>query len=322
MNKIYEDDFKFFELESLNVDYIRFNLIYLDRIKMLELASYFQTLQFNSYQKDRDESKSLQKIKFNSKNKFELVFILYTKYHKGTHLEFSGFHAEKIYGLMKQKRIKWENLRKFNPILRRFDICYDRLNQPTDRMSSKEFINYCFQEFQISHPCTNLIVEKNQQGLVFKIGHRRSEKYYRLYTKNNSLRFEFEIKYNRSKMNDLYHLLLEYRFEEFEKTLSYQFFKYSFKIFSCCRHPEHIDWLMKRVRPYQHKNKLSKQESILHSDYISHFAFEQFEQKLDLITFLQLLVYVRTLNYQTKSLKSNFREFKFRLGDFLNYTIY
>jgi hypothetical protein len=121
-------------------------------------------------------------------------------------------------------------------------------------------------------------------------------------------------------MNDLYHLLLEYRFEEFEKTLSYQFLKYSFEIFSCCRHPEHIDWLMKRVRPYQHKNKLSEQESIIRSDYISHFVFEQFEQKLDLITFLQLLVYVRTLNYQTKSLRSNFLEFKFRLGDFLNYT--
>ena len=72
---------------------------------------------------------------------------------------------------------------------------------------------------------------------------------------------------------------------------------------------------MKKVRPYQHKNELSEQESIIRSDYISHFVFEQFEQKLDLITFLQLLVYVRTLNYQTKSLRSNFR-----LGDFLNYT--
>ena len=194
MNKIYEDDFKFFELESLNVDYIRFNLIYLDRIKMLELASYFQTLQFNSYQKDRDESKSPQKIKFNSKNKFELVFILYTKYQKGTHLEFSGLHAEKIYGLMKQKRIKWENLREFNAILRLLDLCYDRYNQPTDPINCKEFIKVCFQEFQISHPRTNLVVEKNQQSLLFKIGNRRSARYYRLYPKDNSLRFEFEIK--------------------------------------------------------------------------------------------------------------------------------
>lgn len=220
MNKIYEDDFELFELESLGVDYIRFNLIYLESRKMLELSFYFQTLGFNSYKKDRDESKSVEKMNFNAKNKFELVFVLYTKYQKGTPLKFSGVHAQKIYGLMKQKRIKWEYLKKFNPILRRFDICYDRFNQFTDRINCKEFINYCFQEFQISHPSTNLVVEKNQEGLVFKIGHRRSEKYYRLYTKNNFLRFEFEIKFNKSKMNDFYNLLVEYRFKEFEKTLS------------------------------------------------------------------------------------------------------
>ena len=119
---------------------------------------------------------------------------------------------------------------KFNFILCRFDICYDHLNQPTDKVSSKKFINYCFQEFQVSKPLTNLLVEKNQQGLVFKIGHRRSEKDYRLYTENNYLRFEFEIKSNKFKMNDLYHLLFEYRFEEFDKTLSYPFFKYSVKV--------------------------------------------------------------------------------------------
>jgi hypothetical protein len=218
MTKIYEDDFGFFELESLKVDSIRFNLIYLDSIQMHKLASYFQTLGFNSYQKERDDSKSPQKIKFNSKNKFELVFILYTKYQKGTHLEFAGLHAEKIYGLMKQKRIKWENLREFNAILRLLDLCYDRYNQPTDPINCKEFIKVCFQEFQISHPRTNLVVEKNQQSLLFKIGNRRSARYYRLYPKDNFLRFEFEIKDTQSKMNDLYHLLLEYRFEELEKT--------------------------------------------------------------------------------------------------------
>lgn len=47
---------------------------------------------------------------------------------------------------------------------------------------------------------------------------------------------------------------------------------------------------------------------------------QQFEQKSDLVTLLQLLMYVKTLNYQTKSLKSNFRKFKFKLGDFLKYT--
>ena len=77
------------------------------------------------------------------------------------------------------------------------------------------------------------------------------------------------------------------------------------EIFRCSRHPDHIDWLINRIRPYQHKNKL---------------AFQQFQQKLDLIILLQLLIYVRTLDYQTKTLRSNFRQFKFPLSDFLNYS--
>jgi hypothetical protein len=292
-------------------------LNYLESNEMLKLASYFGTLGFNSYQKDRDESKSRQEIKFDSKNQLELVFVIYTKYQRGTHLEFSGLHATKLYGLIKQKHIKWKNLTEFNPILCRFDICYDRLNQLTDKIDSSEFINVCFQQFQISHPHKNLMIEKNQQGLLFKIGNRRSARHYRLYTKDNFLRFEFEIKY---KTNDFYHLLLECFFKEFEKTLSYQFFKYSFEIFSCSRHPDHIDWLINRIRPYQHKNKLYSDKSIINSHYINQFAFQQFQQKLDLITLLQLLMYVRTLDYQTKTLRSNFRQFKFILRDFLNYS--
>jgi hypothetical protein len=317
MNKIYQEDFGGFQSESLKVDYIRFNLNYLESNEMLKLASYFGTLGFNSYQKDRDESKSRQEIKFDSKNQLELVFVIYTKYQRGTNLEFSGLHATKLYGLIKQKHIKWKNLTEFNPILCRFDICYDRLNQLTDKIDSSEFINVCFQQFQISHPHKNLVVEKNQQGLLLKIGNRRSARHYRLYTKDNFLRFEFEIK--RNVIKDLHNLLLEYRLEEFEKTLSYTFFKYSFEIFQCSRHPSHIDWLMSRIRPYQYKNRLSSETSVINSHYIRQFAFQEFQQKLDLITLLQLLVYVQTLDYQTKTLTSSFRQFRFPLRDFLNY---
>ena len=318
MNKITSEDFGFFQSESLKVDYIRFNLNYLESNQMLKLASYFRTLGFNSYQKDRDESKSRQEIKFNSKNQFELVFVIYTKYQRGTHLEFSGLHANKLYGLIKQKHIKWKNLTEFNPILCRFDLSYDRLNQSTDRIDSSEFINLCFQQFQISHPHKNLVVEKNQQGLLFKIGNRRSARHYRLYTKDDFLRFEFEIK--RNVIKDLHNLLLDYRLEEFEKTLSYQFFKYSFEIFQYSREPTHIDWLNSRIRPYQYKNKLSQEISVINSHYINQFAFQEFQQKLDFIIFLQLLMYVQTLKYQTKTLRSNFRQFEFPLRDFLNYT--
>lgn len=55
----------------------------------------------------------------------KLFFFLYTKYPRGTHLQFSGSHATKLYHLIKQKRIQWKNLTEFDAILRRFDICYD-----------------------------------------------------------------------------------------------------------------------------------------------------------------------------------------------------
>lgn len=49
------------------------------------------------------------------------------------------------------------------------------------------------------------------------------------------------------------------------------------------------------------------------------FDFQEFQQKLNLITLLQLLVYVQTLDYQTKTLTSSFRQFRFPLRDFLNH---
>lgn len=120
--------------------------------------------------------------------------------------------------------------------------------------------------------------------MLFKIGNRRSVRHYRLYTKHNSFKFEFEIK--RNFIKDFHHLLTEYRLEEFETTLSYTFFKYSFEIFSCCRYPDHIHWLINRIRPYQYKNKLFSETSVINSHYINQVAFQHFQQKLDFINFL------------------------------------
>lgn len=109
-------------------------------------------------------------------------------------------------------------------------------------------MNSCFQQFQDYHLQKNLVVEKNKKDLAFKVGNRKSQKYYRLYTKDNFLRFEFEIKGN--FIQDLQSLLLEQRFEDFERILSYQFFKQSFQLFHYSTQPSHLDWLMNRIRPY------------------------------------------------------------------------
>jgi len=104
------------------------------------------------------------------------------------------------------------------------------------------------------------------------------------------------------------------------RILSHQFFKYSFQIFSSARQPDHIDWLFHRVRTYQHKDSLALQQTTIYTHYMSQFDFQQSQQKKDFITLLQLLRFVCSLDFKEKTLTSKYRQFKFPLRDFLNYT--
>ena len=98
MNKITPEYFGFFHSESRNVDFIGFNLTNLDSNQILKLASYFQTLGFNSYQKNREENKSCEELNIDLKNKFELTFILNLPYQKEMiQLQFPGVSGKQFY---------------------------------------------------------------------------------------------------------------------------------------------------------------------------------------------------------------------------------
>ena len=319
MNKIYFQEFGSLKSESLRINYIRWNLVPLKLDQIYKAASYFKTLGFNSYQKDRENSKSREELRFDMRNLYEVVFILKINYQEGTHIEFSGASANRIFDAIKQERLQWEKLLQHKAILRRIDICYDRAPKSTDIISNSRFINDSLQQFQKSHPNRNLSFDKNQKGLLVKFGNRQSDRHYRVYTKKNILRFEFEFK-DKKKLDDYHILLQESKFEEFERILSYQFFKYSFEIFSSARQPDHIDWLFHRVRPYQHRDSLAFQQPTIYTHYLNQFDFQQFQKKTDFINLLQLLTFVRSLDFKQKTLTSKYRQFKFPLRDFLNYT--
>ena len=155
--------------------------------------------------------------------------------------------------------------------------------------------------------------------MILKIGNRKGRRHYRIYTRNNSLRFEAELKGDLIK--DFHDLLIASNFEEqdFETRLSYQYFKYSFEILSSSNQPSHLDWLMNRIRPLQYKNILILDDARIHSHYINQLAFNQFKEKQHLVTFLRLLVFVRGLKYNTKQLRSKFRQYCFPLREFLKY---
>ena len=123
--------------------------------------------------------------------------------------------------------------------------------------------------------------------MILKIGNRRSSRDYRIYItqKNNLLRFEAEMKGDLIK--DFQDLLITSSFEEheFESKIAYQFFKYSFELFSSLNQSSHIDWLATRIRPYQYRNAFSM-ELAIHSDYLNQIDYKLLTEKQHLITFL------------------------------------
>lgn len=321
MNRITYHDFGLFETEKLEVDFISLNIKRITSHQITRLASYFQSLGFNSYQKQLDSNQSRQDINNNnsSYNQFEVYFILKIPYQTEIiQLQFPGVSGKQFYKLIKQSAIQWK---KFpNPVFSRLDLVYQRISKFNDPISTIDFINSCYIQFQELHSSKNLLSERNQKGLILKIGNRRSSRHYRIYTnqKNNLLRFEAEMKGD--LIRDFQDLLITSSFEEhqFESKIAYQFFKNSFKIFSSLNQSSHIDWLATRIRPYQYRNAFSLQLAI-HSDYLNQMDYKLLKEKQHLITLLRLLAYVKKLKYTNKSLTSEFRRYRFPLRDFLNY---
>ena len=321
MNQVTHHDFGLFETELLSVDFISLNINRITSYQITRLASYFQNLGFNSYQKQLDTKQSRQDIndKNNSYNQFEVYFILKIPYQTEIiQLQFPGVSGKQFYKLIKERAIQWKKFT--NPIVSRLDLVYQRISKFNDPISTIDFINSCYIQFQELHSPKNLLSERNQKGLILKIGNRRSSKHYRIYTnkKNNLLRFEAEMKGDLIK--DFQDLLITSSFEEhqFESKIAYQFFKYSFELFSSLNQSSHIDWLVTRIRPYQYRNEFSL-ELALHSDYLNQMDYNLLKEKQHLITLLRLLAYVKKLKYNTKSLTSEFRRYRFPLRDFLNY---
>lgn len=297
MNQITNNDFGLFKTERLSVDFISLNIRQINSQQIIRLASYFQSLGFNAYQKQSELKQSRQDINDNNRfdNSFEVYFILKIPYQTEIiQLQFPGVSGKKFYQLIKESVIQWDKLP--NPVFSRLDLVYERVSKFNDPISPIDFINSCYVDFQALHSSKNLLSERNQKGLILKIGNRRSSRHYRIYTnqKNNLLRFEAEMKGDLIK--DFQDLLITSCFdeEEFESQIAYEFFKYSFQLFSLLKKPSHVDWLMIRLRSYQYRNTF-KLESTIPSHYLNQMDFQLIEEKQHLISLLRLLAYVKKL---------------------------
>ena len=131
---------------------------------------------------------------------------MYTRYHKGTHLEFGGQSASQLYFIIKEKKFNWDRINQHGAFLRRIDTCYVRTQESTDKISNDIFMEDTLLQFKKVFQNKNIEYQQNKNGQTTAVGNRASDKFYRIYTKDECLRFEFEHKH-RPTLNLYYRLL-------------------------------------------------------------------------------------------------------------------
>jgi len=314
-NNIYPEDFGSLETESLKVDYLRFNLkSYLNGSEIHNLAVYFRRIGFSSYKKERDTNKERHTI-FDDKYS-EVTFVLHTPYYEGTHLEFAGESANQLYYCIKNNKFNWNQLEQYGAFLKRIDTCYDRTQKSTDKVTNETFIEATIRHLKTNFPKNNLEYKRNRSGELIKVGHRTSDKHYRVYLKGECLRFEFEHKH-RKTLNLYANFLKTKQFRQLEQRISYEFLKQTQHLFRYSQETEKVDWLAQRLRPFQTRNGLAPLGTTISMHYMDQDAIEKSKKK-DLIRLFQLLAYLKSLDgYKTANLKSKFRQYQFPVREFL-----
>ena len=221
-----------------------------------------------------------ESILVDSKNSYEVLFVIENSYWKGTKLDFSGLNGKFFYSLVQQKLVSWELFS--SATLGRFDINFSRKNRVFDKTSVEDFFEDCHKKVRRTNK--NVKFEKKSSGVSLKIQNRKSDHFYRIYQTKNGLRFELEIKNNQIKQ--VTNLLFCYDIKQFEETLTKHFYTHSKKllIFDNC----YTDWLIKYFR------KNSKPVGPLATSYLEEIDTNDF---VTVFSLLQFLTFSRSQNY-------------------------
>lgn len=299
-----------FESEKLVVDYISFKFQYLEDWKEKELASYLLKLGFNCYKESGKLTKPIKvPILMELKNIHEACFIGDNPYWQGTVVTFSGLSARFFYILLKKKKLTGEVFS--DGILGRFDIYYCREDKKIDKNPPEDFLEACHKKVRKTNQ--NVSFEKNQKGLILKLGNRKGNHYCRIYKEKTSLKFEYEMK---GQLLRKYHnLLISNCLEELENLMCEGFFGHFGKILPL--EESFTDWLVVKLRPLR-KQKLPL--ATFNSHYLKEKKFSEEGERKKFFMLLQFLSYAQNLDYERGALGStSYRQVLFQVKDFLKY---
>jgi len=296
-----------FDDEGLIVDWLAFKIESLNSFEEEELADYLFSAGFNSYSLSMKTKYSPKiALKSHPKNNFEVIFVKDISYWTGTILQFSGINAREFYKWLKrQETIEWSLFQ--NPKLSRFDLNYTDDTLITEN-EVKLFFEACEQNCSSNSTIESL---KNNRGRIFKIGRRRSDRYSRIYTRKDGLRFEHEMKGRFIEQYSNY--FVHNSWKDFEDVLSQHFLQYFGKHLPI--NSTYLDWLVVKLRSITPK---PIPNLIFKMDYINRI--ESIKDQKKVVQFLKFLVYAKDLYYVTESLGStSYRCVSFRVQDFLRF---
>ena len=217
-----------------------------------------------------------------------------------------------FYKLAKNKQIQWD---LFNSgVLSRFDLNYLRPLESDQVHSVTQFLRTSQEE--IGRKRINAKLESSLNNQILKIASRRNPRCARIYTTDNSLKFEIELRNNLIKNYNC--VLVEGCFEELESKLVQEYISYFGKLLPF--QYLYTDWLAEKLRPFRVNLKTYSQLTLC-CDYAHvepETIFGSFEPK-KFIMFLKFLKFTTSLDYKTEIFDGDcYRILIFRVKDFLD----
>ena len=308
-----------FDSENLKVDWISFNL---EGFKDPEMLARRFWKHFTPHVLIDD----VPSIGFHGlKKKYKVSIRQYTGskgYWVGTQIIFSGKNASYFYKLIQTQRFDW-GLLKFGQhtlSLGRIDLCFSRPNDLNH--TSKSFDGFLVDSRSQIQNHTNTRHIKLQDfadGKLLKVNRRNNSVHYRVYQKDQNVRFEIELKHRQTKLVQDY--LFQNQLDVFEEQLVIEYFQYSKRVL--CLDYIYTDWIVDFQRRHQ-RNPTSRS---LVTSYLENQIIKNQEEEERFFHLLQFLSFIKSLELNPgknckkhRIKKQNYYSLKFPLSQFVKFT--
>ena len=259
------------------------------------------------------------------KKKYKVSVRQYTgsrSYWVGTQIIFSGKDAAHFYKLIKTQKFNWKILMidQHTLSLGRIDLCFSRPNDLNHTIKSFDaFLVDSRTQIQNHTTTRHIRLQDFPDGKVLKVNRRNNSLHYRVYQKNQGVRFELEFKHRQTQLVQNY--LFKNQLDIFEDKLVLQFFKYSGQVLRLDY--QYTDWIVDFRRRYRLVNPSNP---TLLTGYLENRIMSK-EEEERLFHLLQFLSFIKSLeltplkDFKRLSVKKqNYYRLKFPLSKFVKFT--